>query len=233
MPKRQTGADTRDAILKAASELFAEHGYHGTSTRDIARAVDIKQPSLFTHFESKAAIMSELQRIGFEPSLRRLRIARTLDADPMARLYAALYVDVLRMIDSHYVISGSTSATALTDPAFAKGSAMWEEILSLQSRLVKDALADPRGVDAPPSYAIRALAWLFEGVIAQSPRDVATQPADIADGFASFVMSALLRSADDIPDVRNTGLVLAEQIAALENVAADAPKREPRVAGLG
>ena len=51
---------TRERILTEASRLFAERGYDGTSTRQIADAVGIRQPSLFHHFASKQAIMEEL-----------------------------------------------------------------------------------------------------------------------------------------------------------------------------
>ena len=47
-----------------ASHLFAVRGYFGTSTRDIADAVGLRQPSLFFHFPSKQAIVEQLQDDG-------------------------------------------------------------------------------------------------------------------------------------------------------------------------
>src|SRR5581483_2006845 len=44
---------TRERILYEASNLFAREGYHGTTTREIAAAVGVRQPSLFYHFPSK------------------------------------------------------------------------------------------------------------------------------------------------------------------------------------
>ena len=47
----------RQAIEEAASSLFREHGYSGTSVRDIARAVDIQGASLYAHVTSKQDVL--------------------------------------------------------------------------------------------------------------------------------------------------------------------------------
>lgn len=47
----------RQAIEDAASSLFREHGYSGTSVRDIARAVDIQGASLYAHVTSKQEVL--------------------------------------------------------------------------------------------------------------------------------------------------------------------------------
>ena len=47
----------RQAIEEAASSLFREHGYSGTSVRDIARAVDIQGASLYAHVTSKQEVL--------------------------------------------------------------------------------------------------------------------------------------------------------------------------------
>jgi AcrR family transcriptional regulator len=47
----------RQAIEEAASLLFRERGYSGTSVRDIARAVDIRGASLYAHVTSKQDVL--------------------------------------------------------------------------------------------------------------------------------------------------------------------------------
>ena len=212
MPKKENGTNTRHEILRVAADLFADKGFHGTSTRDIASGVGIKQPSLFAHFESKAAIMMELQRLAFEPSLRLLQLAHTTDADPIARLFGALYADVRRIVASPFAITGTTSPTALNDPTFATGRELWDEIVDLQGQLIEAAIQDPRFIDVAPSFANRAVAWLMEGVIADTTREGVTNPHEVADQFASFVMSALLRTVDDLDTVRARGHEIAEQL---------------------
>ncbi len=50
------GADVRDRILDAALVLFAQHGYHGTTTRRICERARVPLGSLHYHFESKEAL---------------------------------------------------------------------------------------------------------------------------------------------------------------------------------
>ena len=47
----------RREIEDAASSLFRERGYSGTSVRDIARAVDIQGASQYAHVASKQDVL--------------------------------------------------------------------------------------------------------------------------------------------------------------------------------
>jgi AcrR family transcriptional regulator len=57
-PIRQlsTAAERREALIEAAVTVFAEHGYHGTPTTEIARAAGISQAYLFRLFPTKAEL---------------------------------------------------------------------------------------------------------------------------------------------------------------------------------
>src|SRR5690242_4769031 len=50
---RMSAADRKDAVLEAALVEFAERGFAGTSTEDIARRAGISQPYLFRLFGTK------------------------------------------------------------------------------------------------------------------------------------------------------------------------------------
>ena len=50
---RMSAADRRDAVLDAALIEFAERGFSGTSTEDIARRAGISQPYVFRLFGTK------------------------------------------------------------------------------------------------------------------------------------------------------------------------------------
>lgn len=52
----EKGKETKKKIVEAAMELFAEHGYKGTSVRKIAAKVGIRESALYNHFTNKEAI---------------------------------------------------------------------------------------------------------------------------------------------------------------------------------
>lgn len=52
--------NTKQEILEAALELFSVQGFEATSISQIANAVGIRKASLYSHFESKQAILDTL-----------------------------------------------------------------------------------------------------------------------------------------------------------------------------
>lgn len=91
-PKGQ-GAERREEILTAALKLFTEFGVYAVSTRQIAQAVGISQPTLYAYFPTKDHIGQELRERAFALLARALaergggRIETTEDLARLLRLY--------------------------------------------------------------------------------------------------------------------------------------------------
>lgn len=54
--------ELREKILIAATELYAETGFRGTTTRQIAQRAGVNEVTLFRHFGSKTALLHEAIR---------------------------------------------------------------------------------------------------------------------------------------------------------------------------
>ncbi|MDN5917348.1 MAG: TetR/AcrR family transcriptional regulator [Pseudonocardia sp.] len=68
-PRKAEAGDTKEALLRAAVRLFAQHGYVGTSIRAIAREVELSESVLYAHFENKQAVFAAaLARYGPQAS---------------------------------------------------------------------------------------------------------------------------------------------------------------------
>ena len=61
----------REAV-RAAAACFAEKGFHGASTRDIATRMGIKQGSLYYYFESKEQALEQVCLYGIEDYVHRM-----------------------------------------------------------------------------------------------------------------------------------------------------------------
>jgi AcrR family transcriptional regulator len=57
-----TATETRERLLRAAAEVFAERGYDGTRVADIAAAAGVSKGAMYAHFASKAELMVDALR---------------------------------------------------------------------------------------------------------------------------------------------------------------------------
>ncbi len=87
-PARPRSAAQRARIIEAATQHFAEHGYHAARVADIAVGLGIAKGSIFQHFGSKDGLFFEVYK-------RAVRsFPKYLDAPAEAR--AAGFFEVLR-----------------------------------------------------------------------------------------------------------------------------------------
>src|ERR1051325_3062844 len=60
--------DRRQDILEAAMELFAQKGFRGTTTRDLAAHAEVNEAIIFRHFHNK----EELYRAILEEKMKQV-----------------------------------------------------------------------------------------------------------------------------------------------------------------
>lgn len=86
----------REAILKAAAEIFAEMGYHRTSLEEVADRLDLTRASLYHYFSSKDALLSECLEFGSQGALQTLAKAEeaTRDGSAQERLRALVRIQL-------------------------------------------------------------------------------------------------------------------------------------------
>jgi len=66
------GERTRAAILRAATTVFARHGYHGGPLAAVATAAELTQPGLLHHFASKEHLLIAVLEERDQEAQRRL-----------------------------------------------------------------------------------------------------------------------------------------------------------------
>lgn len=133
--------DTRERILVAASRLFAVQGFAGTSTRQVAEAVGIRQPSIFHHFATKTAILQELIHRDLVPARRHLAHWFDADGPVAARLGAYLMEDLEWLMGSKFDNRGLYSDELLAHPEFAEEALIRREFHGALERFVEAGIS--------------------------------------------------------------------------------------------
>ena len=80
---------TRDALLRAAVELFTTRGYEATTVDDIAEAVEVSQRTFFRYFAGKEEAALALQELAVARFVEAVR-ERPADEAPMQALRQAV-----------------------------------------------------------------------------------------------------------------------------------------------
>jgi AcrR family transcriptional regulator len=195
-------ASTRGRILLAASSLFAQRGYFGTSTRDIAEAVDVKQPSLFHHFEAKHAIFRTLVELDLGPSIDRISTRLTEESTWGQKLHLAIACDVREVLVQPFDARGLYQDAVLGLDEFADERAGIELFHELVERVISGGRAAGEFVDFEPSFVQRAVnGVLFETLREQggpSGRRRERRPLQAAD----FLLRALLVDGHALEGIR-------------------------------
>lgn len=62
--RRMSGDERREAIVRAARTLFAEKGFDGATTRDLANAAGVSEALLYKHFPSKDSLYAAARCTG-------------------------------------------------------------------------------------------------------------------------------------------------------------------------
>ena len=79
---------TATALVRAARQLFAQHGFDGTSVRAITSAAGANLGAITYHFGSKAALYETVLRSVIGPSRERLAVAADGPGTPLQRVEA-------------------------------------------------------------------------------------------------------------------------------------------------
>ncbi|MFG2137557.1 TetR/AcrR family transcriptional regulator [Streptomyces sp. NPDC048650] len=80
---------TRDALIRAALELFTEQGYEATTIDEIAEAVDVSQRTYFRYFANKEEVVFAVQEMVEARFLEELR-GRPATEAPLTALRRAV-----------------------------------------------------------------------------------------------------------------------------------------------
>lgn len=92
--------DRRTQILRVATTLFREKGYHRTSLDDIADQVGFTKPAIYYYFDSKEELLFAIVDGVVSGALERVQRIAAQDLSPLERMNAIL-VENTRVVLEH------------------------------------------------------------------------------------------------------------------------------------
>ncbi|GAA3960374.1 TetR/AcrR family transcriptional regulator [Gordonia caeni] len=188
---------TRGRLLRAAVEAFAERGFHGTTTRDLAAAAGMSPAAVYVHYPSKEDLLYQLSLAGHRKTLALIDEHDDSGAAPATRLHR-----LIRAFALHHAADHTTARivnyelSSLAPEHLAEIRTLRREITRRVRAVIDDgvaagafATADPRAVTlAILSMNIDIARWYVDGG--------SMKPDSLADSYADLA----LRMVEARPD---------------------------------
>lgn len=183
-----------DEIIDAAARVFAERGYHGTTTQAIADVLGMRQASLYYYFPSKEAALEEVCARGTDGFVEGAERVMQMDVPPLEKLkllIASHLAPIQTMPD--YVRVFINERRYLPDASRKRVGRKSRRIERFFELVIQDGIDDGsirNGTDA--RLAMLAVLGMCNAVINWREADRNQDIGEIASGFAEIVAKGLV-----------------------------------------
>lgn len=189
--QRPTEKEPREELLDAAAELFSSVGYANATTRAIAQAAGLRQPSLFHYFATKEELFAELLDRTVEPAMALLRRLEQLNDPADVRLYLLMYGDVKNLSSGAYNVPVLQLLPEARRPPFRDFWRKREQLFAGYLNLVERTVADGFGRVDDPERTTRIMFGTVESVATWLDRSE-DDPLEVAAMVADLLMGGLV-----------------------------------------
>jgi len=173
MSNQADKTDTLQRILDAAERLFAQHGFHGTSTRQIAAEAGISIQTLHYHCENKPNLYHMVLKRSVIPVTRMIdhhvqpMLAQNLSDDSVLREYTDRIIDELFNVLSENPNYALLFLRQWLEQDTELRKVEQEELMPSISEWVKQVEANVNGerrygIDLP--LVLLSLSWIYWGL---------------------------------------------------------------------
>lgn len=155
--------DTRARIQQVAVELFTEHGYEGTSLREIAERLDVTKAALYYHFKSKEDIVTSLVEDYSKQMDALIDWGRSQPRTAQTRReLLSRYIDVVAEGDQVFrMLHQNRAAVSMLASAKSRGELFKERIEFLIDLLTEPGAGLAGRVRAAMAIGGISVSWMF------------------------------------------------------------------------
>ena len=189
----------RDAVLRMASRVFTEKGFHAASLDEVAERLNVSKPTLYYYVKNKDEILFECVRTGLEMFLAAVDTPASPGATPLVRLEAAIraYVDVVTHDFGLCVIR--VGEDPLPPESRAKLRRLKAGVDAQFRRLIEAGMADGSLAPCDPKMAGFALAGALNWIGRWFQVDGPCTAQQIADQFIPILLNGLSNGPSNAP----------------------------------
>ena len=195
--RAQVAATKQTHILRAASAVFAQKGFHAATIRDVARAAGVADGTIYLHFENKGALlmglfaqMAEEVRSGIDPASLAGLDARGQLREALAhplRAMQAGQLELVRVVLSEALVNSELAAQFRTQ---------------VLSPLLQGPGPLPDGSGGAQALRSRMVIGLILGLVVQRALGDETLAAawdDLPDELAGLLLDGFLPNPEETP----------------------------------
>jgi len=183
-------------ILRAAGKQFRVTGFAETGMRDIAAAVDLSPANLYNYFQGKHEILFFCQDVSLDRLLAALEKARRLRASAAEKLRLVILSHLRCVLDE---VEGSAAhlLTSALPPRLQRSLVVKRDRYEEGVRqLIVAGTRSGEFVHCDPALAARAVLGALNWSVRWFNPDGAMTAAEIAEGFAEYLIRGLLSKSD-------------------------------------
>jgi AcrR family transcriptional regulator len=128
---RRSSTEVRELILRAAGDLFAEKGFAGTTTREIAERAEVRETTMFRIYDSKEHLYQEAVLGPFTTFLdaftQRWMTAETPGGDP-AEVLEQFVTELHDLVSEHRGLIAALDWSQASAPQTQRSLAHLEQV---------------------------------------------------------------------------------------------------------
>jgi AcrR family transcriptional regulator len=202
-------------ILRHSAQIFAEHGFEGTSIRDISRATGVSLSGLYYYFDSKQRLLYLIQGNTFKFILERLQQRLVSGHEPTLKL-RILVQNHIEYFLSHpnemKVLSHEEEA--LEEPFRQEVAAIKRKYFALARKMFEEVVAECPNPTLNPRVAVLSLFGMMNWVYKWHKPDVDPQADELTDTIVGIFLHGVMAAParlDQLPEPNAyTGAVHSE-----------------------
>jgi len=191
-----------EEILWVASRLFAQKGFAATSTREIAEAAGLRQPSLFHHYATKEAILERLLQRSLDAPLEFVERQARASGSPALRLYRSIRFDVRHLCSYPFDLTAVVLSPELRAPRFRPFWARRARLIAAMQKLIRAGIRAGQFERVDAALATEAIFGMGEATLAWYRRGGRWTPDDVAEHVAGIALRSLLAEPAQLTWIR-------------------------------